>query len=44
VEFPEAEAIVRATIAMALVGLGRARTPAEADATATAIWMDRKAE
>jgi len=35
---PAADAIVRATIAMALIALGRARTPDEADAAATAIW------
>ncbi len=37
---PGTVAIVRATIAMALVGLDRAR-PDEADAAATAIWMKR---
>ncbi|HST75960.1 MAG TPA: hypothetical protein VLJ20_11360, partial [Acetobacteraceae bacterium] len=36
-----AEAIVCATIAMALVGLGRARAPEEADAAAAAIWTNR---
>ncbi len=36
---PGPEAIVCATIAMALIALGRARTPEEADAAATAIWM-----
>jgi anthranilate phosphoribosyltransferase len=35
---PAADAIVRATIAMALIALGRARTPDEADAASTAIW------
>jgi len=42
-EFPHAEAIVRATIAMALVGLGRA-CPADADAAALAIWAKREAD
>jgi anthranilate phosphoribosyltransferase len=38
---PAAEAIVRATIAMALIALGLARTPDGADAAAAAIWTHR---
>jgi anthranilate phosphoribosyltransferase len=38
---PAAEAIVRATIAMALIALGLARTPDGADAAAAAIWTNR---
>jgi anthranilate phosphoribosyltransferase len=35
---PAAEAIVRATIAMALIALGRARTPEQADEAAATVW------